>query len=704
MKFLKWLFSILFFLIVAIAIGGYFFLKNFDLNKYKSHIENIVYEQTGRKLTIAGEANIGISLIPTIVINDVSYANPEWAKNPQMVEVGSVKVSFSLIPLLSKQIVIDRILLSEPKIFLETSKDGKNSWNIELKSSNSPQPTASSGWIIKNAYAEESASALGKLKDFVAKEIIIEKGLLNYYNQQKNSVMQVEINSIKLSTMGINSPINIEWDIIFNGMNFSGRGELGSLAAFLSGQGEFPIKVDMNTLGIKSVIKAKVKDMLNEKLKASFDYNIYNPAGNFNAPETTMIGTGNATLKDVLLNISKLDIVNNVLKGQVKADISKVKPTINANITGSIFDFGVFNRNKPTALNFTLIKSAQATALVPNDKIPYDLMQAVNATAKLQLEKLIVNPDLALNNVNLTSALNNGILNISNLKFDIAGGKADITASVNSQQKSITIKGKTENILLTDLIQQLKPSSADTFGFISGANTQTYFDLKGTGLTYRQVADSLDGQVLAIIEKAKFQTGKVKFITNDFITQLLEVINVKKTDDKVAELKCAAIRADVQQGILSFPKGIAVDTNKIDIVSSGTISLPKDKVNLSLNVYREGLAEVSITQALSSLVKITGTLQSPKVSINQENTIKTLAGVALSGGTLAGAQMLLDKDMEPCYTAMEGTIYQDKFPKPTGVKNAAQKTYQGTSAAVDNSINMIKDNAKEIRNAAKNMV
>ena len=365
---------------------------------------------------------------------------------------------------------------------------------------------------------------------------------------------------------------------------------------------------------------------------------------------------------------------------------------------------GVFNRNKPTAFNFELIKSAQATALVPNDKIPYDMLQILNAKAKLKLEKLIINPDFALNNLNISASISDGTLNIPTLKFDIAGGKADVVASVNSRQKNITLKGATENILLTDLIQELKPSSADTFGFISGGNTQTYFDLKGSGLTYRQVADSLDGQVLAVIEKAKFQTGKVNFITGDFINQLLEVINVKKNNDKVAELKCAAVRADLQKGILSFPKGIAVDTNKIDIVSSGTISLPKDKVNLSLNVYQEGLAEVSITQALSSLVKITGTLQSPRVSINQENTIKTLAGVALSGGTMAGAQMLLDKDMEPCYTAMEGTIFQNKFTKPTGVKNAAQKTYQGTSQAVDSSINMVKGGAKEIKNAAKNIV
>lgn len=704
MKFLKWLFSILFFLIIAVAIAGYFFLKNFDLNKYKSYAEKVVYEQTGRKLTIAGDASIGISLIPTIIVNDVSYANPDWAKNPQMATVGSVEVRFSLIPLLSKKIIIDRVLLSNAKIFLETSESGQNSWDIALKSDKPAPVVSSSGWIIKTAHAEDVDPISTMLKEFIAKEIIIENGAINYYNHKNKSKIQLDINSIKLGTEGLNSPITAEWDVVFNTMNFSGKGDFGSLAALLSGQGDFPLNLDMKALGIKALIKGKIRDMLNDKLKASFDYNIYNSAGNLNAPETTLIGSGEANLQNVTLNISKLDVVNNLLKGKIKADISKPKPFIDADITGTIFDLSVFNRNKPTASNFELIKSAQATTLVPNDKIPYDVLQLVDAKAKLHMEKLIVTPDLALNNLNLSATLSAGVLNIPTLKFDIAGGKADIAASVNSNQKNITIKGTTENILLTDLIQDLKPSSADTFGFISGGNTQTYFDLKGTGLTYSQVADSLDGQVLAVVEKAKFQIGKVKFIASDFITQLLDVLNVKKSNEKIAELKCAVVRADLQNGILSFPKGIVVDTDKIDVVSSGTISLPKDKINLSLNAYHEGMSEVSITQALSSLVKITGNIQSPRVSINQENTIKTLAGVALSGGTLAGAQMLLDKDIEPCYTAMQGTIFQNKFTKPTGVKNAAQKTYQGTSDAVDNSINMVRDGAIDIKNAARDIV
>ena len=310
---------------------------------------------------------------------------------------------------------------------------------------------------------------------------------------------------------------------------------------------------------------------------------------------------------------------------------------------------------------------------------------------------------MALNNLKLKANLNKGTLNIPLLNFEVAGGKADITATIDATQKSVALKGSSENILLTDLVQQLKPSSANSFGFISGGNTQTYFDIKGSGKTYRAVVDSMSGQIIAIVDKAKVQTGKIDFIASDFITQLLDVIKVN-SKDKIAELKCAVVRADIQNGLMTFPKGIAIDSDKIDFVSDGTISLPKDKINLNLNIFHEGVANVSITQALSNLVKITGSLASPRISINQEGTLKTIAGVALSGGTLTGAKMLLDKDAAPCYTALKDSVYKNKFEKPTGVTNTAQKTYQGTSEAVDNSIKMVKKGAKDIKNAAKNII
>ena len=112
MRFVKWLLGIVLLLVVVVVVGGYVFLKTFDLNKYKSYAEKIVYEQTGRKLAVKGDASLGVSLIPTLIINDVSLSNPSWAKNPQMAEIGSLELKFSLLPLLKKQVVVDKAVIN----------------------------------------------------------------------------------------------------------------------------------------------------------------------------------------------------------------------------------------------------------------------------------------------------------------------------------------------------------------------------------------------------------------------------------------------------------------------------------------------------------------------------------------------------------------------------------------------------------------
>src|SRR5471032_1645191 len=59
-----------------------------------------VERATGRTMTIAGRIGIEFSLVPTVVMEDVSLANPPGFSRPDMVKVARVEVSLALMPLL----------------------------------------------------------------------------------------------------------------------------------------------------------------------------------------------------------------------------------------------------------------------------------------------------------------------------------------------------------------------------------------------------------------------------------------------------------------------------------------------------------------------------------------------------------------------------------------------------------------------------
>ena len=126
----KILSSIVFSAIIILALGGYFAVKHFDLNKYKIYAEEWAQKELGRELRIKGDAKVALSLIPTVVINDIEFANASWAQNPQMVTIKQAEVKFSLLPLLNKQIVIDKIALIEPDVYLEKSDVGAVNWEL----------------------------------------------------------------------------------------------------------------------------------------------------------------------------------------------------------------------------------------------------------------------------------------------------------------------------------------------------------------------------------------------------------------------------------------------------------------------------------------------------------------------------------------------------------------------------------------------
>ncbi len=701
MKFLKWFFGILFVLIIAVVTAGYVFLRNFDLNEYKDYAEKIVYEQTGRKLSINGNAELGISLVPTLIINDITFANPSWAKNPQMAKVASLELRFSILPLLSKQIVINKALLNNPQIFLETDKKGQNSWDFEKVKS---VASNNNGWLIRNANASETSNVLEMFSDIVAKEVAIKSGDFNYLKHSDNSLMTLKIKNLDFSTEGMNSPMNVSWDIVFNEMDISGKGVLGSISALFSATGEYPIKLDVKALGIKALVDAKIKNMLNDKLSATFNYNMYNAAGNMNIPETTLIGSGNATLKKVALNIDKLEIVNNIIKGKINADISKSIPYAEADLSSDLLDLTNLNRSKPTALNFEIIKSAHASSLVPNEMIPFELLKIANGKANLSINKLIVNSDIALDNFVMNANLSNGLLNLSKLDFNIGSGSASMSAVVNSANKSLVAEGTTKNILLTELHEEFKIDGSYDFGFTSGGGTQTSFNLNGHGSTYRSLVDSLSGQIIAIVEPAEIQTGHFKFMTSNFLKQLAEILKIKAEGKENISLKCAVVRADLKDGVINFPKGIVINSDKLDLVGDGSLTLKNDKLDVRVNAYRSGVTDMSIMQALSNLIKIKGTIQDPKIAIDRDGTIKTIAGIAMTGGALNGAQLLLDKDTAPCYTALKGTIYSDKFEKPSAASSATQGVYQGASQAVNTGIDRVKTSTKDITDKAKSFL
>ncbi len=108
--------------ILAAAVGAYI-AATFDPNQYKAQIVQAVKDKTKRTLKLEGD--IKLSLFPSIGATLGKASLSDYASEREFAGFEDLRVSLKLIPLLSKEVVIDAIEGKNVRATLIRGKDGK---------------------------------------------------------------------------------------------------------------------------------------------------------------------------------------------------------------------------------------------------------------------------------------------------------------------------------------------------------------------------------------------------------------------------------------------------------------------------------------------------------------------------------------------------------------------------------------------------
>lgn len=113
-------------LILALVLTAVLLIALYGWNWLRGPIERTVLAKTGRALAINGDLTVKLAWpLPQARAEKVTFANPTWAKQAQMVTADAVQITLNLPPLLRKHIVIPEVLLENPVVFLEQGTDGR---------------------------------------------------------------------------------------------------------------------------------------------------------------------------------------------------------------------------------------------------------------------------------------------------------------------------------------------------------------------------------------------------------------------------------------------------------------------------------------------------------------------------------------------------------------------------------------------------
>ena len=127
MRALKWIAWIVGGLILLLIVVVAIVAATFDPNEYKPQIVELVKARTGRTLTMDGR--IGLTFFPKIgaEVEKVALSEPNGTKTFAKVE--EARVALALLPLLSRQVIVDRVTLSGLAVDLVRYKDGRTNFD-----------------------------------------------------------------------------------------------------------------------------------------------------------------------------------------------------------------------------------------------------------------------------------------------------------------------------------------------------------------------------------------------------------------------------------------------------------------------------------------------------------------------------------------------------------------------------------------------
>lgn len=675
-------------LLAGVLTAGIAILKSLDFNAYRGTVAAEVEKAIGRKLTIAGDLELGISFSPSLVVEGVSLANAPWGSRPQMVTAERLAAEVELWPLLSGDIRLTSLQLDGVDVLLEMDGQGRANWRFE-KAPSAQEPAAK---------GDKPAGVP------LVKKVVLRDSKLTY-RDAKGTAIEAVVEDLRLATEALNDPILINGRGQVGGAPMAIEGKVGSLDRLLDGTGAYPLTVKVSAFGgevsadgamtlanpaagLDVAVAARIKDLAATLRDAGASL----PAlAGVQAPATPFALTGRLlpSGRGQALEAIQATLGGSDLAGRVAFELAADgRPQVTAELTSRKIDLAGLKSAMPAspASSPGAAGGAEAGRLFPADPLPLDGLKAIDVKASLKADEIVLPGGAELTRTAVDLRLEKGRLRVEPLQTTVSGGTLKGAASLDASGKmpALGLGLAGQGVQTAALLEKLGVSD-----FLQGGTTDLDVRLKGDGASIRDLMAGLDGEVTVRMGDGRVRRQALELAGADVAMQLLDALNPLAQRSEYTPLSCAVAHFQVKDGIAEAQNGIAIETDSVNIVGSGAVDLKTERLDFTVKPEaREGLG-INIGSSLASLVRIHGPLAKPTVGVDSEGAARTAAsvGAALAtGGLSVLGQALLDRrtrDPHPCQTAL-GKVSPVEASGKSGGESKPKGPLEGIGSTIEN--------------------
>jgi len=160
-KLLKRTFYFILSLVVILIIAGVLATQLINPNQYKDKITTLVQEKTGRELIIKGDLKLSFFPWLGVQVYDIQLSNAAGFQPAEFATLSKADVHVKLLPLLSKQIEVGKILLKDLNLNLAKNKQGVTNWaDLAALSTSSKSPETKNSSAVPAAKSAQNSMLL----------------------------------------------------------------------------------------------------------------------------------------------------------------------------------------------------------------------------------------------------------------------------------------------------------------------------------------------------------------------------------------------------------------------------------------------------------------------------------------------------------------------------------------------------------------
>lgn len=670
-------------------------VKSMDFNRIKALLAEQVRSQTGRTLVIAGPLELRLGLVPRVIATGITLSNAPGGSRADMVKIERVEAEISLLPLLKREIRVNRLIVSAPDILVETDAKGRGNWDFTQVTAKpaAAAPAANSG--IPNAR-------------FTLREVKIKNTKLVWRDGRTGTSRIINVHKLAVQPeQGAMGPLSVQMVGDLDAKMFELTGRIGAASK------AWPLQLKADVDGMALLVEGTVADPLaghgvDVKLAAQGDelgkaLKLVHPGstltpGPFKLAAHVTDASGKLALAELDMAVGKRDAVLVSARGTVKdvtgpSGVDVALSVDSDNLAGlSRLMGGEFPSMGPLKLTGLLSgggdewKLSDFKANLAGSSASGEL--ALDTKARPHLTGKLVAPLIALSDFATPATKSGEVLPPKHLKpgtdgklfsadplpwhaltladADVsltitkldAGGlhASDATANLHLAAGRLSVKPlrallaggqldgeakldastKNPSVMLRLTARQVELGrmvKESGSEALSGGRTDAQVELNGQGESLRALLASASGEAMIRIGEGRIQNETMNWVGGDAMAQLLGALNPLTAQETSTGLTCAAARFVIKDGLASGANGMAMETTKVTVMGAGTVDLRSEALDLGITPRaRDGIG-LSLSQPLAGMTRLRGTLANPTISIDELGTVRTAASVGAAVAT-----------------------------------------------------------------------